>query len=277
MQRAPSDAESSIFLGCRRQIRRISNTSCRKSFLKLRSDWAGCRFPPKLWANPACGLCMARQLGPRCACRPSHWPWPPAIVQGCSWLPSMCLAWAITPRAPSADRLCASERREQKTRWHSLKPPGQYGCSAVKSGHPAAWLPSHCPRFMPCTRCAQTNRPLSVRRQCLAFLRQPELSAPVGGRAPGLRSEGSWLAAELMRAGLEPGVLDRCAGWMGYLARPALPKVRPRPPAPHAPRLAHAHPPCPSPRAIGHPLPHCLTTDHFFVPRFVQVSIRALW
>ena len=226
---------------------------------------------PCLWAL------HARQLGPRCACRPSHWPWPPAIAQGCSWLPSMCLAWAITPRAPSADRLCASERREQKTRWHSLKPPGQYGCSAVKSGHPAAWLPSHCPRFMPCTRCAQTNRPLSVRRQCLAFLRQPELSAPVGGRAPGLRSEGSWLAAELMRAGLEPGVLDRCAGWMGYLARPALPKVRPRPPAPHAPRLAHAHPPCPSPRAMGHPLPHCLTTDHFFVPRFVQVSIRALW
>ena len=147
--------------------------------------------------------------GPRCACRPSRWPWPPAIAQGCSWLPSMCLAWAITPRAPSADRLCASERREQKTRWHSLKPPGQYGCSAVKSGQAAAWLPSHCPRFMPCTRCAQTNRPLSVRRQCLAFLRQPELSAPVGGRAPGLRSEGSWLAAELMRAGLEPGVLDR--------------------------------------------------------------------
>ena len=130
---------------------------------------------------------MARQLGPRCACRPSHWPWPPAIAQGCSWLPSMCLAWAITPRAPSADRLCASERREQKTRWHSLKPPGQYGCSAVKSGHPAAWLPSHCPRFMPCTRCAQTNRPLSVRRQChltvrggqhvtQQFLQQPIMS-----------------------------------------------------------------------------------------------------
>ena len=196
MQRAPSDAESSIFLGCRRQIRRISNTSCRKSFLKLRSDWAGCRFPPKLWANPACGLCMARQLGPRCACRPSHWSWPPALAQGCSWLPSMCLAWAITPRAPSADRLCASERRKQKTRWRSLKPPGQYGCSAVKSGHPAAWLPSHCPRFMPCTRCAQTNRPLSVRRrQCLAFLRQPELSAPVGG--------GGLLACARRAAGLQ--------------------------------------------------------------------------
>ena len=37
----------------------------------------------------------------------------------------------------------------------------------------------------------------------------------MGGRAPGLRSEGSWLAAELLRAGLEPGVLDRCAGWLG--------------------------------------------------------------
>ena len=41
------------------------------------------------------------------------------------------------------------------------------------------------------------------------------LSAPVGGRALGLRSEGSWLAAELLCAGLEPGVLDRCAGWLG--------------------------------------------------------------
>ena len=205
---------------------------------------------------------MARQLGPRCACRPSHWPWPPAIVQGCSWLPSMCLAWAITPRAPSADRLCASERREQKTRWHSLKPPGQYGCSAVKSGHPAAWLPSHCPRFMPCTRCAQTNRPLSVRRQCLAFLRQPELSAPVGGRAPGLRSEGSWLAAELMRAGLEHGVLDRCAGWMGYLARPALPKVRPRPPRMRRGSRTHTRPARPrAPWAILCPIVSQLTTS----------------
>ena len=144
----------------------------------------------------------------------------------------MCQAWAITPRAPSADRLCAAERREQKTRRHSLKPLGQCGCSTVKSGHPVAWLPSHCPRFMPCMRCAQTNRPHpSVRRQCLAFLRQPELSAPVGGRAPGLRSEGSWLAAELMRAGLEPGVLDRCAGWMGLPVQPcaqgAPPPARP--------------------------------------------------
>ena len=188
MQRAPSDAESSIFLGCRRQIRRISNTSCRKSFLKLRSDWAGCRFPPKLWANPACGLCMARQLGPRCACRPSHWPWPPAIVQGCSWLPSMCLAWAITPRAPSADRLCASERREQKTRWHSLKPPGQYGCSAVKK---CASCSLGCLRIAlascPARRYAQTNRP-PVRAQTMSGISQ------TAGAFCSSGGEGSWPA-----------------------------------------------------------------------------------
>ena len=122
-----------------------------------------------------------------------------------------------------------------------------------------------CPRIAlascPARRYAQTNRPLSVRRQCLAFLRQPELSAPVGGRAPGLRSEGSWLAAELLRAGLEPGAVDRRAGWTGLCPSSPVPKVRPRPPAPHAPRLAHAHPPCPSPRAMGHPLPRSIVSQ----------------
>ena len=186
----------------------------------------------------------------------------------------MCLAWAITPRAPSADRLCASERREQKTRRHSLKPRGQYGCSAVKSGHPAAWLPSHCPRFMPCTRCAQTNRPLSVRRQCLAFLRQPELSAPVGGRAPGLRSESSWLAAELLRAGLQRGADDRCAGWVGLSPAQPCPRCAPARPACAAARART--PTLPVPRATsGHPLPHSITTHSLCVPGIVQVSTRA--
>ena len=74
------------------------------------------------------------------------------------------------------------------------------------------------------------------------------LSAPVGGRALGLRSEGSWLAAELLRAGLEPGAVDRRAGWTGYCPSSPAQGAGPRPPAPHAPRLAHAHPPCPSPR-----------------------------
>ena len=187
MQRAPSDAESSTFLGCRRQIRRISNTSCRKSFLKLRSDWAGCRFPPKLWANPACGLCMARQLGPRCACRPSHWPWPPALAQGCPCLPSMSQAWAITPRAPSADRLCASERREQKTRWHSLSLEVSMAAARSKVGR----LQPGCPRIAlascPARRYAQTNRP-PVRAQTMSGISQ------TAGAFCSSGGEGSWPA-----------------------------------------------------------------------------------
>ena len=84
------------------------------------------------------------------------------------------------------------------------------------------------------------------------------LSAPVGGRALGLRSEGSWLAAELLRAGLEPGAVDRRAGWTGFCPSNDQPSPRcappsPRPRAPHAPLRARAHPPCPSPRALGHP------------------------
>ena len=157
-----------------------------------------------------------------------------------------CQAWAITPRAPSADRLCASERREQKTRRHSLKPRGQYGCSAVKSGHPAAWLPSHCPRFMPCTRCAQTNRP-PVRAQTMSGISQTAGAfCSSGGRAPGLRSEGSCLAAELLRAGLEPGVLDRCAGWVGLSPAQPCPRTKVRSPA--RPRARHPAP-CPAPRS----------------------------
>ena len=67
-----------------------------------------------------------------------------------------------------------------------------------------------------------------------------ELSAPVEDRALGLRSQGSWLAAELLRAGLEPGAVDRRAGWTGLCPSSPVPKVRlkvrPRPPAPHVPR-----------------------------------------
>lgn len=173
-------------MGCRGQIRRISNTSCRKSFLKLRSDWPGCRFRPNFGQTLLVGS----------AWRAS---WAPAAPVGLRIGPGLlrsrraalashsCQAWAITPRAPSADRLCASERREQKTRRHSLKPRGQYGCSAVKSGHPAAWLPSHCPRFMPCTRCAQTNRP-PVRAQTMSGISQ------TAGAFCSSGGEGSWPA-----------------------------------------------------------------------------------
>ena len=66
------------------------------------------------------------------------------------------------------------------------------------------------------------------------------LSAPVGGRALGLRSEGSWLAAELLCAGLEPGAVERRAGWTGLC--PSSPRAQgaPRPRAPHEPRRARA-------------------------------------
>ena len=118
-----------------------------------------------------------------------------------------------------------------------------------------------------------TDHP-SVRRQCLAFLRQPELSAPVGGRAPGLRSEGSWLAAELLRAGLEPGVLDRCAGWVGLSPAQPCPRCAPARPACAAARARTTT--LPVPRASsGHPLPHSITTHSLCVPGIVQVSTRA--
>ena len=104
-----------------------------------------------------------------------------------------------------------------------------------------------------------------------------ELFAPVGGRALGLRSEGSWLAAELLRArGLEPGAVDRRAGWTGLCPSSPVPKVRPRPPARHAAASAraHIHParPC-APWAIL--VPHCITTQYSCVPGFAQVSTRA--
>ena len=212
MQRAPSDAESSIFLGCRRQIRRISITSCRKSFLKLR-DWLAADFRPNFGQTLPVGSAWRASRAPAA---PVGLRIGPGLLRSrrAALASHSCQAWAITPRAPSADRLCASERREQKTRWHSLKPPGQYGCSAVKSGHPAAWLPSHCPRFMPCTRCAQTNRPLSVRRQCLAFLRQPELSAPVGGGLLACARRAAALQLSCCAPGSSPAYLTAVqAGW----------------------------------------------------------------
>ena len=93
------------------------------------------------------------------------------------------------------------------------------------------------------------------------------LSAPVGGRALGLRSEGSWLAAELLRAGLEPGAVDRRAGWTGYC--PSSPAQGAPPPARPAFAAARARTPAlpvPAPLAT-HPLPH-LTTHTSVCPDF---------
>ena len=128
--------------------------------------------------------------------------------------PISCLARAITPRAPSADRLRGATGATQNT-LQSLSCRGQYGCSVVKGVPPAPDCP--CIALASClAHAAHGLTDPHVHAQTTSeFLRQPELSAPVGGRALGLLSEGSWLAAELLCAGLEPGVLDRCAGWVG--------------------------------------------------------------
>jgi len=123
--------------------------------------------------------------------------------------PISCLAGAITPRAPSADRLRGAIGATQNT-LQSLSCRGQYGCSAVKGVPPAPDCP--CIALASClARAAHGLTDPHVHAQTTSeFLRQPELSAPVGGRALGRRSEGSLLAAELLRAGLEPGVQPLC-------------------------------------------------------------------
>jgi hypothetical protein len=123
--------------------------------------------------------------------------------------PISCLARAITLRAPSADRLRGAIGATQNT-LQSLSCQGQYGCSVVKGVPPAPDCP--CIALASClARAAHRLTDPHVHAQTTSeFLRQPELSAPVGGRALGRRSEGSLLAAELLRAGLEPGVQPLC-------------------------------------------------------------------
>ena len=115
--------------------------------------------------------------------------------------PISCLARAITPRAPSADRLRGAIGATQNT-LQSLSCRGQYGCSVVKGVPPAPDCP--CIALASClARAAHGLTDPHVHAQTTSeFLRQPELSAPVGGRALGRRSEGSLFAAELLRAGL---------------------------------------------------------------------------
>ena len=98
-----------------------------------------------------------------------------------------CQAWAITPRAPSADRLCASERREQKTRWHSLSLEVSMAAARSKVGR----LQPGCPRIAlascPARRYAQTNRP-PVRAQTMSGISQ------TAGAFCSSGGEGSWPA-----------------------------------------------------------------------------------
>ena len=81
----------------------------KKSFLKLRSDWAGCRFPPKPWANPACGLCMARHWAPAA---PVGLRIGPGLLRSCrAALGSHPCAWpGLSHLAPPALIACAPQR-----------------------------------------------------------------------------------------------------------------------------------------------------------------------
>ena len=133
-QRAPSDAESSTFISCRRQIHRISNASGRKRWLNLRSE-AGCRaapnsnlgrWAPHLWREPRAagwgGLCIGPNLlRSRRAALGSH------LLSGQGY-------------HTSADRLRGAIGATQKT-LQSLSCRGQYGCSVVKGVPPAPDCP----------------------------------------------------------------------------------------------------------------------------------------
>ena len=214
---------------------------------------------PKLKPWPV-GAHLWREPRRRWAGWPLHWPCLTSCARAGPLLaPISCLARAITPRAPSADRLRGAIGATQNT-LQSLSCRGQYGCSVVKGVPPAPDCP--CIALASClARAAHGLTDPHVHAQTTSeFLRQPELSAPVGGRALGRRSEGSLLAAELLRAGLEPGVQPLCR----------LDGLMPVQPCPRC-----AHPRCPSPRAMGHPKPPCLTTNNTCVPRFVPVSTRA--
>ena len=148
--------------------------------------------------------------------------------------PISCLARAITPRAPSADRLRGAIGATQN-KLQSLSCRGQYGCSVVKGVPPAP----DCPCIALASCLARAAHGLTdphvhaLDKLLLAF--EPRCRV-LSACAPGSRPA-QLTAVQVGRA----------------IARPALSKVRPRPPAPHAPRRACAHPRCPSPRAMDHP------------------------
>jgi len=173
----------------------------------LRSE-AGCRAAPNSnlgrWVGLIYGANPARLGGVAFALALTS-----CARAGLLLAPISCLARAITLRAPSADRLRGAIGATQNT-LQSLSCQGQYGCSVVKGVPPAPDCP--CIALASClARAAHRLTDPHVHAQTTSeFLRQPELSAPVGGRALGRRSEGSLLAAELLRAGLEPGVQPLC-------------------------------------------------------------------
>ena len=109
--------------------------------------------------------------------------------------PISCLARAITPRAPSADRLRGQRGAIGATQdtLQSLSCRGQYGCSVVKGVPPAPDCP--CIALASClARAAHGLTDPHVHAQTTSeFLRQP---APVGGRALG---RSAWFGTRRMR------------------------------------------------------------------------------
>ena len=112
-------------------------------------------------------------------------------------------------------------------------------------------------------------------RRPLRFLRRPGSSLlqwKTGLLACAHRAAGLQLSC--CAPGSSPAQLTAVQVGRAY-ARPALPKVRPRPLAPHAPRLAHAHPPCRSPRHWPSFMPPSHNSYSLCAQIFAQVSIRA--
>jgi hypothetical protein len=167
--------------------------------------------------------------------------------------PISCLAGAITPRAPSADRLRGAIGATQNT-LQSLSCRGQYGCSVVKGVPPAPDCP--CIALASClARAAHglTDPHVHVRRQRLNFSDSRSFLLQWGA---GLLA-GARRAACLQLSCCAPGsspAYNHCAGWMGLCpsspaqgapppARPACAAARVRAPAlpvpaRHGPSLA---------------------------------------
>ena len=165
--------------------------------------------------------------------------------------PISCLARAITPRAPSADRLRGAIGATQNT-LQSLSCRGQYGCSVVKGVPPAPDCP--CIALASClARAAHGLTETLTRRQRLNFSDSRSFLLQWGA---GLLA-GARRAACLQLSCCAPGsspAYNHCAGWMGLCpsspaqgapppARPACAAARVRAPAlpvpaRHGPSLA---------------------------------------
>ena len=163
--------------------------------------------------------------------------------------PISCLARAITPRAPSADRLRGATGATQNT-LQSLSCRGQYGCSVVKGVPPAPDCP--CIALASClARAAHGLTDPHVQRLNFSDSRSFLIQWGAGLLA------GARRAACLQLSCCAPGsspAYNHCAGWMGLCpsspaqgapppARPACAAARVRAPAlpvpaRHGPSLA---------------------------------------